>query len=57
VAERPHNVVVRLIKHDESYEVRVSSYFYFDTINSRRAITKRPSQDEAVAEAMAFART
>ncbi len=47
---------VRLIKHAESYEVRVSRYFYFDDDKGRRAITDRMSSAEAEEAAKAFAR-
>ena len=36
----PPKVTVRLIKHNESYEVRVSTYFYFDDNPGRRPIRR-----------------
>lgn len=48
--------IVRLIPHAESYEVRVSTFFYHDDNASRRAISGRPAPEAALAEAQAFAR-
>jgi hypothetical protein len=47
---------IRLIKHNESYEVRVSRYFYFDDDKGRRSINKRMSPTEAEQAAKEFAR-
>jgi hypothetical protein len=47
---------VRLIKHAESYEVRVSHYFYFDDNPGRRSINQRMAPEEAEAAAKALAR-
>jgi hypothetical protein len=35
------NPVVRIIKHQESFEVRVSTFFYFDDNPGRRAVNNR----------------
>jgi hypothetical protein len=35
------NTVVRIFKREESFEVRVSTFFYFDDNPGRRAINKR----------------
>ncbi|MET4240241.1 hypothetical protein [Bradyrhizobium sp. RT10b] len=48
--------VVRVIPHEESIEVRVSTYVYFDDNPGRRSINGRVSRDEAVAEAKRIAR-
>ncbi|WP_315734226.1 hypothetical protein [Bradyrhizobium sp. SZCCHNR1093] len=48
---------VRLIPHDESFEVRISRYFYFDADAGRRSITGRPDPKAARSAAQAFART
>ena len=52
---------VRLIPHEESYEVhysdgRPSVYFYHDDNPGRRSITGRLSPEEALEKAKAFAR-
>jgi hypothetical protein len=52
---------MRLIKHEESYEVRYddgtpSRYFYFDDNAGRRAVTGRVSSKEAEQAAKTFAR-
>ncbi|WP_315721602.1 MULTISPECIES: hypothetical protein [unclassified Bradyrhizobium] len=47
---------VRLIRHAESYEVRVSRFYYFDDNPGRATITGRPAPDTALAAAHAFAR-
>lgn len=52
----PQHTRVRLIKHEESFEVRVSRYFYFDDNAGRRAINGRPDPDTARAAAQTFAR-
>ena len=41
------NTVIRIIKHAESYEVRVSRFFYFDDNPGRRSINNRMSPKEA----------
>jgi hypothetical protein len=41
------STVVRIIKHAESYEVRVSRFFYFDDTPGRRSINNRMSPEEA----------
>jgi hypothetical protein len=41
------NTVVRIFKHEESFEVRVSTFFYFDDHPGRRAITKRMTPEAA----------
>ncbi len=48
---------VRLIPHDESFEVRISRYFYFDANAGRRSINGRPDLRAARSAAQAFART
>ena len=50
------NTVVRIIKHEESFEVRVSTFFYFDDNPGRRAINKRMKSEEAEAAARAYAK-
>jgi hypothetical protein len=47
---------VRLIRHAESYEVRISRFFYHDDNAGRRAISGRPSPEDALAAAKADAR-
>jgi hypothetical protein len=49
--------VVRIIKHAESYEVRVSRFFYFDDNPGRRSINNRMLPKEAENGAQALART
>lgn len=48
--------IVRLIPHTESYEVRVSTFFYHDDNPGRRSINGRPAPEDALAEAQTFAR-
>ncbi|MGJ5032287.1 hypothetical protein ACQR1I_35995 [Bradyrhizobium sp. HKCCYLS2038] len=48
--------IVRLIKHEESYEVRVSTFIYFDENEGRRAITGRLSPEAAEEQAKQLAR-
>lgn len=50
------NTVVRLIQHDESFEVRVSTFVYFDDVAGRRAISGRPTREKALEEATRIAR-
>jgi hypothetical protein len=50
------NTVVRIIKHEESFEVRVSTFFYFDDHPGRRSITRRTKPEEAEAAARAYAK-
>ena len=50
------NTVIRIIKHAESYEVRVSRFFYFDDNPGRRSINNRMSPKEAEEAAKALAR-
>lgn len=50
---------VRLILHEEGiarYEVRVSHFIEFDDNSGRRAITGKPSRDEALEQAKELAR-
>ncbi|HZR74538.1 hypothetical protein [Bradyrhizobium sp.] len=47
---------IRIIRHEESIEVRVSRFFYFDENTGRRTITKRMSRQEAEEAAKAAAR-
>lgn len=47
---------MRLIQHAESYEVRVSTFFYHDDNPGRRSINGRPAPEEALAAAQALAR-
>jgi hypothetical protein len=47
---------VRIIRHDESFEVRVSTYFYFTADKSRRDVTKRPTPEQAEEAAKDLAR-
>ena len=51
------NTVIRIIKHAESYEVRVSRFFYFDDNPGRRSINNRMSPEQAEDEAKKRART
>ena len=51
------NEVIRITKHAESYEVRVSRFFYFDDNPGRRSINNRMSPKEAEEAAKALART
>jgi hypothetical protein len=53
--------LIRLIRHDESFEVRYgdgkpSRYFYFDDDPSRRAVTGRVTHETAEEVAKEFAR-
>jgi hypothetical protein len=50
------NTVVRIFKHEESFEVRVSTFFYFDDNPGRRAINKRMKPEEVEAAARTYAR-
>jgi hypothetical protein len=50
------NTVVSIFKHEESFEVRVSTFFYFDDNPVRRAINKRMKPEEAEAAARAYAK-
>ena len=50
------NPVVRIIKHQESFEVRVSTFFYFDDNPGRRAINKRMKSEAAELAARAYAK-
>jgi hypothetical protein len=50
------STTVRLIKQEESYEVRVSTFFYFDDNAGRRSINKRPTPEAALEQARAFAK-
>ena len=47
---------IRIIPHEESIEVRVSSFFYFTEDASRRAVTKRMTREEAEEAAKAYAK-
>jgi len=47
---------VRLIKHEESYEVRVSTFIYYDDNAGRRSITGRLSEKQALEQAKMIAR-
>ncbi|MCK1668684.1 hypothetical protein [Bradyrhizobium sp. 153] len=49
------NKVVRIIPHEESIEVRVSTFIYFDDDPGRRSINGRVSRDDAVEEAKRIA--
>jgi hypothetical protein len=50
------STVVRIIKHEESFEVRVSTFFNFDENPGRRAINKRMKSEAAEAAARAYAK-
>ena len=51
------NTVVRIIKHEESFEVRASTFFYFDDNPGRRSIREnRMKPEEAKAAARAYAK-
>jgi hypothetical protein len=50
------NKVIRIIKHAESYEVRVSRFLYFDDNPGRRSINNRMLPQEAEEAAKALAR-
>lgn len=48
--------MVRIIPHEESFEVGVSTWFYFDDDKSRRDVSGRPDRETAKAAAQEFAR-
>ena len=48
---------VQIIPHEESFEVRVSAFFYFDNDPGRRAVSGREDQETAKAKAQEFARS
>jgi hypothetical protein len=48
--------IITIKPHEESIEVRVSRYFYFDDNPSRRSITRRMSREEAIEAAQEKAR-
>jgi hypothetical protein len=50
------NPVVRIIKHGESLQVRVSTFFYFDDNPGRRAINNRMTPEAAEAAARVYAK-
>ena len=50
------NPVVRIIKHQESFEVRVSTFFYFDDNPGRRAGNNRMTPEAAKEAARAYAK-
>ena len=50
------NKVIRIIKHAESYEVRIRRFFHFDDNPGRRSINNRMSPKEAEEAAKALAR-
>lgn len=52
---QPHTTV-RIIQHEESFEVRVSTFYYFDNDPSRRSINGRVDQETAKVQAQEFAR-
>ncbi|MCK1543393.1 hypothetical protein IVB12_15865 [Bradyrhizobium sp. 179] len=47
---------VTIHRHEESYEVRVSYFFYFDHDASRRAVSGRDTPEQALEKAKALAR-
>lgn len=47
---------IRVIRHEESIEVRVSRFFYFDDNPGRRAINGRMTREEAEEAAKELAR-
>jgi hypothetical protein len=47
---------VKIHKHEESYEVRVSYFFYHDDDPSRRAVSGRDTPEQALEKAKEFAR-
>jgi hypothetical protein len=47
---------VRIVPHEESFEVRVSTYFSFDGDAGRRAVSGRVDQETAKKQAQEFAR-
>jgi hypothetical protein len=50
------STVVKIHRHAESYEVRVSVYFYHDDDPSRRAISGRDTPEQALEKAKKLAR-
>lgn len=54
--EKHQQTIVRIIPHEESFEVRISTWFYFDDDKSRRDVSGRPDQEQAKAAAQEFAR-
>jgi hypothetical protein len=44
------------MKHEESFEVRVSTFFYFDDHPGRRSMTNRMTSEAAEAAAKAYAK-
>jgi hypothetical protein len=48
--------IVRLIRHEESFEVRISHFYYFDENAGRRSITQRMTPEQAEQEATAHAK-
>lgn len=52
---KPHRVV-RLIQHEESFEVRVSHFVYFDDDAGRRAVSGRLTREAALDQAQQLAR-
>jgi hypothetical protein len=48
--------IIRIIQHDESIEVRVSRFFYFDENSARRSINRRVTKKEAEETAKKAAR-
>jgi len=47
--------VIRIIPHEESFEVRVSVFFYHEENRGRPSINRRPTIEEAKASAQEFA--
>jgi hypothetical protein len=47
---------VKIHKHAESYEVRISVYFYHDDDPSRRAVSGRDTPEQALEKAKELAR-
>jgi phosphomannomutase len=50
------NPFVRIIKHQENFEVRVSTFFYFDDNPGRRAVNNRMTPEAAEKAARAYAK-
>ena len=50
------NPVVRIIKHEESFEVRVSAFFYFGDNPGRRPINNRVTPEAPEQAAKAYAK-
>ena len=48
---------VRLIRHKESFEVRESTFFYFDDDQVRANVRRRVTSEEALKQAKEFARS